>query len=108
MGRVLVLERLAAADTWRLTRKRLLVEAAAALPRRVEDLTDAQIYPGYVANVVPEGVFVRFLDKLTGRAGLPNLADRFVSDPGMVFQKGQSVRAHVSQVGPFPSQQCCS
>ena len=45
----------------------------------------------------------RFGGKLTGRAGLPQLADSFVSDPARHFAVGQSVRAQVVQVSP-----CCS
>ena len=40
----------------------------------------------------------RFGGKLTGRAGLPQLADSFVSDPARHFAVGQSVRAQVVQV----------
>lgn len=42
----------------------------------------------------------RFGGGLTGRAGLPQLADSFVSDPARHFAVGQSVRAQVVQVPP--------
>jgi hypothetical protein len=34
-------------------------------------------------------VFVRFLGRCTGRAGLPQLADTFVTDPSKHFSAGQ-------------------
>jgi len=43
----------------------------------------------------------RFGGGLTGRAGLPQLADSFVSDPARHFAAGQSVRAQVVQVPLF-------
>ena len=39
----------------------------------------------------------RFGGGLTGRAGLPQLADSFVSDPARHYALGQSVRAQVVQ-----------
>lgn len=39
-----------------------------------------------------------FLGGLTGRAGLAQLSDTFVSDPHLFFREGQSVRATVVQV----------
>lgn len=38
-----------------------------------------------------------FLGGLTGRAGLAQLSDTFVSDPHLFFREGQSVRATVVQ-----------
>lgn len=39
-----------------------------------------------------------FMDGCTGRAGLAQLSDTFVSDPHLFFLEGQSVRATVVQV----------
>lgn len=40
----------------------------------------------------------RFLNGVTGRAGLAALCDTFVSDPHLQFREGQSVRAQVVSV----------
>ncbi len=97
---LLVLQRLESAKQLRVTRKESLVSAAAAgrLPTEISSLSEGATYPGYVANVISDGVFVRFLGDLTGRAGLPQLSDTFVSDPHSVFTTGQSVRAQVAQI----------
>ena len=50
---------------------------------------------GFVASATPDAVFVRFLGHVTGRAGLSQLSDTFVSDPRRCFREGQSVRAQV-------------
>lgn len=81
-----------------LSRKASLVQAAKSLPKKFDDLKETAVLPGFVANIMPTGVFVRFLGHLTGLAGLPQLADTFVSDPKRHFREGQSVRAQVVQV----------
>lgn len=70
LGKVMVLQRLRGSKTLLVTCKPSLLGAAEQLPAELEDLTEASIVPGYVVNVVPEGVFVRFLNGLTGRAGM--------------------------------------
>ncbi|KAL4538228.1 hypothetical protein Ndes2526B_g03454 [Nannochloris sp. 'desiccata'] len=97
---LLVLQRLETAKQLRVTRKDSLVSAASAgrLPSEISALSEGATYPGYVANVISDGVFVRFLGDLTGRAGLPQLSDTFVSDPHSVFTTGQSVRAQVALI----------
>lgn len=84
----------------RVSRKASLVAAAAAsqLPDNLAALVEGAVIPGYIASVAPDGAFVRFLGDLTGRAGLAQLSDTFVSDPHAVFSVGQSVRAQVAQV----------
>lgn len=69
LGKVMILQRLRGSKILLVTCKPSLLAAAEKLPCELEDLTEASIVPGYVANVVPEGVFVRFLNGLTGRAG---------------------------------------
>jgi ribosomal protein S1 len=61
---------------------------------------ETALLPGYVASVSGDAVFVRFLAGVTGRAGITQLADGFVSAPRQHFTEGQSVRAQVLQVGP--------
>ena len=59
------------------------------------------LVPGYITNVTNDACYVRFLGQLTGRAGLAQLADLFVSDPSRHFHVGQSVRAQVVQVRAY-------
>lgn len=56
------------------------------------------LLPGYIASVTNDACYVRFLNQLTGRAGLAQLADLFVSDPSRHYHVGQSVKAQVVQV----------
>ncbi|EFN56095.1 hypothetical protein CHLNCDRAFT_145628 [Chlorella variabilis] len=97
LGPLLVLQRLENVKQLRLTRKASLLTAAAAglLPSAVEAVAEGALLAGYVASVTSGAVFVRFLDGLTGRAGLAQLSDTFVSDPHLFFREGQSVRATV-------------
>ncbi|GBF92560.1 hypothetical protein Rsub_05174 [Raphidocelis subcapitata] len=81
-----------------VSRKPSLVAAAPSLPASLEALTVGAVLPGYVAHVTGDAVFVRFLDGLTGRAGLPQLADTFVTDPARHYAPGQSVRGVVTEV----------
>ena len=82
-----------------LTRKASLLAAAALIPKTVSDVKEIMILPGYITGVTNDACYVRFLGHLTGRAGLAQLADSFVSDPHRHFSQGQSVRAQVVQVG---------
>lgn len=97
-----MLDKLEGNKTHRLSvsRKASLVAAAESgtLPSSIEGVKEGALLPGYVASVTPDAVFVRFLAGVTGRAGLSQLADTFVSDPKRVFAEGQSVRAQVVQV----------
>jgi hypothetical protein len=70
LGQLLVLERLEGVALVRLTRKASMVAAAAQLPRDFDKLKEGALLPGYVASVTADAVFVRFLDKLTGRTGI--------------------------------------
>ena len=82
----------------KLTRKASLVAAASALPKSVQDVKETMLLPGYIANVTNDACYVRFLNQLTGRAGLAQLADLFVSDPSRHYHVNQSVKAQVVQV----------
>ena len=82
-----------------LTRKASLISAAASIPKTISDVKETMILPGYITGVTNDACYVRFLGHLTGRAGLAQLADSFVSDPHRHFSVGQSVRAQVVQVG---------
>ena len=99
---LLVLQRLETVKQLRVTRKTSLTAAAAAgkLPGDVSEMVEGATYPGYVASVAGNAVFVRFMGELAGRAGLAQLSDTFVSDPLAVFSVGQSVRAQVIQIDP--------
>ena len=65
----MILQRLRGSNVLLVTCKQSLIASSEELPSNLETLKEASIVPGYVANVVPEGVFVRFLNGLTGRAG---------------------------------------
>ena len=81
-----------------MTRKRSLVAGAATMPRAFADVKLHLVAPGYVHSVAADAVYVHFLGRVSGRAGLPQLSDVFVSDPRQHFKAGQSVRAQVVQV----------
>ncbi|KAG2498018.1 hypothetical protein HYH03_004276 [Edaphochlamys debaryana] len=100
LGRVVVLDRLEGQRCLRVSRKPCLLAAAAArsLPASFAEVREGALLPGFVASVTADAVYVRFLAGLTGRAGLPQLADVFVSDPHTRFTEGQSVRAQVGSV----------
>ena len=101
LGEVVVLNK-AGKDAERIlvSRKQSLREAAAAgrMPQTIDGLEVDQALPGYIANITRDGVFVRFLGSLTGRAGLSQLADTFVSDPAQHFRLNQSVVALVTKL----------
>ena len=118
LERLLVLQRLETAKQLRVTRKTSLInavsaatstgkeeeESASSLPSQFSSLKEGRVYPGYVASVAADGVFVRFLGDLTGRSGLAQLSDTFVSSPASVFYPGQSVRAQVTQINTAKAQ----
>lgn len=82
----------------RLSRKASLISAAASIPKAVAVVKETMILPGYITGITNDACYVRFLGQLTGRAGLAQLADSFVSDPSRHYTVGQSVRAQVVQV----------
>lgn len=75
-----------------VTRKQSMVAAAASLPSSITDVAPGACLPAYVAGVTPKAVLVRLLGRVQGRAGLPALADTFVSDATRLFVPGQSVQ----------------
>ena len=83
----------------RLSRKASLISTAASIPKTVAEVKETMIMPGYITGITNDACYVRFLGQLTGRAGLAQLADSFVSDPSRHYTVGQSVRAQVVQVG---------
>jgi rRNA biogenesis protein RRP5 len=82
------------------SRKDSLVAAAKAgsLPCLLKELKSGACVPGFIASITTDACFVRFGGGLTGRAGLPQLADAFVSDPAAHFAVGQSVVARILEV----------
>ena len=100
--------RLQASGLLRLTRKHSLVAAAASMPRTFEDIKLHLLSPGFVHSVATDAVYVHFLGRVSGRAGLPQLSDVFVSDPSQHFVVGQSVRAQVVQASDSVSLAPCS
>eukprot|EP00873_Tetraselmis_striata_P024001 jgi/Tetstr1/444265/TSEL_032157.t1 len=98
LGELVVLELQPGRGTALVSRKASLRGAATSLPSPWKMLAEGAIHPGYVASVTADAVYVRFLARLTARAGLSQLADTFVSDPQQHFQPGQSVRAQVVQI----------
>uniref|UniRef100_A0A7S0UUT8 S1 motif domain-containing protein n=1 Tax=Polytomella parva TaxID=51329 RepID=A0A7S0UUT8_9CHLO len=95
---------------FRVTRKHNLISAALnqdassesdpelLVPQSVSQMKVGSIYPGFIASVTPVAVYVRFLNGITGKAGLPQLSDTFVADPSQLFFPGQSVRARVTEI----------
>ncbi|GAX80532.1 hypothetical protein CEUSTIGMA_g7970.t1 [Chlamydomonas eustigma] len=100
LGKVVVLERSENGKKKHLlvSRKSSLVLSASALPSSFDAVKEGALLPGFVVSITPDAVFVRFLGHVTGRAGLSQLADTFVTDPKMQYAEGQSVRAQVVQV----------
>ena len=83
-----------------VSRKACLLRAAAAgaLPCDLADIRPGVRAPGFIASVTKDACFVRFGGGVTGRAGLPHLADAFVAEPASHFRVGQSVHAVVLDV----------
>eukprot|EP00798_Chlamydomonas_sp_ICE-L_P000495 gene495-1901_t len=98
-GPMVVMERFGGGSPHlKVSRKHSLVQAAASLPKVFEDVKTTAILPAYVSGVTGDAVFVRYLGHVSGRAGLAQLADAFVSDPHQYFTIGQSVCSQVTQV----------
>lgn len=65
---------------------------------KVPTLSAASHSSRQLLRILPSCPTRSFLGGLTGRAGLAQLSDTFVSDPHLFFREGQSVRATVVQV----------
>jgi hypothetical protein len=69
------------------------VMCCADLPRLLCALHPASLFPLLLSCLLllcsAPAVFVRFLGRCTGRAGLPQMADTFVTDPTTHFNIGQ-------------------
>ncbi|KAK9804637.1 hypothetical protein WJX73_002075 [Symbiochloris irregularis] len=100
LGTLLVLEQLEGQAVPKVSRKASLIAAAPSLPSTLDGVQIGQVHPGVVSSVTDDSVFVRFLQGLTGRAGLTQLADIFVSDPHSHYTRGQSVRAQIASTDP--------
>lgn len=97
---LVVLERLDSIQQVKITNKNLIRTAVVSgtMPDKLEDLKVGNVIPGYIASVSSNAVFVRFLDHLSGRVGLSQLADSFVANPSSLFHVNISVRACVTGV----------
>jgi rRNA biogenesis protein RRP5 len=106
---LMVLQRLESAKQLRVTRKASLMNAAATskststsvgdqLPTELIQLKEGQVIYGYVASLTHDAAFVRFGGNLTGRAGLAQLSDTFISEPSLRFAINHSVAARVLRV----------
>jgi len=78
------------------TRKPALVAAAASLPRDANDLVEGLLFPGYIASVTAGGAFVRFLGRVTARAGRAQLPAPDAPTAADVLRPGQTVLARVT------------
>ena len=97
---LIVLEKLDSIQRARVTNKASMRDAiiAGKMPENIDNLKVGSVIPGYVASVTADAVYVRFLNRLTGRAPLSQISDSFVSDPNSLFRIGMSVRAAISHI----------
>ena len=114
LGPLLILERAAKARGLVVTRKPSMVraatavaastsgggEAASALPADPAAVSPGAVLPGFVASVTPDALFIRFLNRCTGRVGLAHAADALVADAADVAAPGDSVLAAVVSADP--------
>jgi polyribonucleotide nucleotidyltransferase len=61
----------------------------------VEEAEVGKIYEGTVDSVMPYGAFVDISPSISGLVHVSELADKFVSDPSKVVEKGQKVKVKV-------------
>jgi rRNA biogenesis protein RRP5 len=97
---LVVLEKLDSIQQVRVTNKSSIRDAIVAgkMPENIDNLKVGSVIPGFVASVTANAVYVRFLNRVTGRAPLSQISDSFVSDPNSLFHIGMSVRAAISHV----------
>ena len=83
-----------------MSRKISLVESArqSKIPSTAESATPGSVFPGYVASANSAGVFVRFLDRLTGLAPPSQLTDGAAVDIHDAYPVGKTVNALVLSV----------
>ena len=83
-----------------MSRKISLVESArqSKIPSTAESATPGSVFPGYVASANSAGVFVRFLDRLTGLAPPSQLTDGATVDIHEAYPVGKTVNALVLSV----------
>ena len=83
-----------------VTGKSSLKKAAAAgrLPRRFEDVHEGAEVTGFVRNITSNGIFVEFLNHLTGLVPKRLVADEDADKPSFGMEKTQTVSATVHSV----------
>ncbi|KAI4210626.1 MAG: hypothetical protein LQ351_006505 [Letrouitia transgressa] len=83
-----------------LTSKPSLVKAAEAgkLPKAFAEVSEGAEVQGYVSNITSIGVFVKFLDKLTGLLLKAHLPDGAAQLPDFGMRRNQSVLTRVLSV----------
>ncbi len=97
---LVVLEKLDQVQRLKLTNKDSIRQAVLSgnMPKTLEDLRVGTVFPGFVASVTSNAVFVRFLDHLTARASLNQVTDATTTDLSSMFHVNMSVRACVSHI----------
>eukprot|EP00658_Telonema_sp_P-2_P005377 TRINITY_DN12009_c0_g1_i7.p1 TRINITY_DN12009_c0_g1~~TRINITY_DN12009_c0_g1_i7.p1 ORF type:complete len:1771 (-),score=448.79 TRINITY_DN12009_c0_g1_i7:212-5524(-) len=100
LGDVVVLEKDSSKRKLVLSRKQSLIGAmeSGSLPSTVDELEPGELYAGFVRAVHKYGVFVGFMNKLSGLAHKRALADVFVTDPEEHYKPGQSVNARLVEL----------
>ncbi|KAH9327355.1 hypothetical protein KI387_007533 [Taxus chinensis] len=81
-----------------LSAKYSLVESAKLLPSDIVQVHTQSVLQGYICNIIENGVFVRFLGRLTGFVPKHQVLDRFNEDLLKHFYIGQSVRSQILKV----------
>ncbi|GLJ04920.1 hypothetical protein SUGI_0006550 [Cryptomeria japonica] len=81
-----------------LSAKYSLIEFATLLPSDIVQIHPQSVLQGYICNIIKNGVFVRFLGRLTGFALKHQVLDRFSEDLMKHFYIGQSVRSQILKV----------
>jgi len=78
----------------------LLARERGFLPSEIDVVQEGAVLFGFVSNVSLVGVFVTFIDGLTGLVPVPNISDSFVKDPKDHFEIGQTVACLAVEVRP--------
>ncbi|KAM7262095.1 hypothetical protein ACFE04_021172 [Oxalis oulophora] len=98
-----------------LSAKYSLINRAQDLPSDLSQISPNTVVPGYVCNIIDNGIFVRFLGRLTGFSPRKKATDGPKTDLAKAFYVGQSVRSNIVDVNREKSritlslkQSCCS
>ena len=73
-------------------------DEAMSVPDKVADVAAGMVVAGFIYRVETYGVMVRFRGVLTALVPRPNVADRFIANPGGLFNIGDSVRCVIQRV----------